>query len=462
MQEQNRKLQYHIALGQMAAGANFRNVGLKQFDAWNQMFPTMFEGALSATPSVNETSAQKIATVFTCLNIRGETVGSLPFSVKRNTDNGPQTEYKNKVHRLIHDRPNEYSTAFDHWAAVEKLKLAWGDSYCEIERERDLTPSALYIREPWDVVIKKTPLGTIYYEYKGRLIRSTDMLHFKNYPMNGYCGISSIRQNVLTLSSSLKLNQYNNSIIGERPYGYLTSEKRPKDLQQKGNVRSMWDKRDAESDEKDIANTSTPKTIAGIPYLYGGLEFKSFTLPADDVAYIESAKLKDQDIYGIFRIPPTLAENYEKAPYNSSEQQDIVFVKYSLASIREIEQECTEKLFPESNKITGELYCKFSLQGLLRGDTNTRKEFYSSGIQNGWLTPNQVCEFEDLPTYGKDGDKHFLQGALVPIDMIAEMITQKSAQPKPTATREQIMEELRETLKSKLNGHYKEVAEYLN
>jgi hypothetical protein len=100
------------------------------------------------------------------------------------------------------------------------------------------------------------------------------------------------------------------------------------------------------------------------------------------------------------------------------------------------------------------------LQGLLRGDTNTRKEFYSSGIQNGWLTPNQVCEFEDLPTYGKDGDKHFLQGALVPIDMIAQMITSKSAAP--AQSREEILTELREKIRPKLNGHYAEIAEFLN
>lgn len=458
MQGENRKIGFFDRALNLV-GLQKRTVGLKQFDAWQAQFATMFEGATSNTPLVSETSGQKISTVFTCLNVRGETVGSLPFGVKKNTTTGPQTDYSNPAHRLIHDRPNEYSTAFDFWSTIEKMKLAWGNAYAEIVRTNSI-PTALYIRPSWDVEMKQTQGGEIYYVYKSRPIRSTDMLHFKNYSMDGICGISSIRQNALTLGIAHKLNQYNSAIIGERPYGYLTSEKRPKDLQQKGNIRATWDKRDAKSDEKDPDNTNVGTTsIAGIPYLYGGLEFKSFTLPADDVAYIESAKLKDQDIYGIFRIPPTLAENYEKAPYNSSEQQDIVFVKYSLASIREIEQECTEKLFPETNKQTGELYCKFSLQGLLRGDTNTRKEFYSSGIQNGWLTPNQVCEFEDLPTYGKDGDKHFLQGALVPIDMIATMIQSKSAQP---SSREQIMEELRQTLKTKLNGHYKEVAEYLN
>lgn len=460
MQGENRKQTFFERIFSRFDRRPETRTGLKSLDAWQAQFPTMFDGALSTTPIVSETSAQKISTVFTCLNIHGETVGSLPFSVKKNTPNGAVTEYGN-LHRIIHDRPNDYTTAFSFWSTIQKMKLAWGNAFAEIERYPNGEPKELYIRH--GVAIKQTGSGEIYYEYKGRIIRSTDMLHFKNYSEDGICGVSTIRQNALTLGIAMKLNQYNSSIIGERPYGYLTSEKRPKDLQQKGNVRSLWDKRDAASDEDDAAKTPKAQTIAGIPYLYGGLEFKSFTLPADDVAYIESAKLKDRDIFGIFRIQPTMAQDWENAPYNSSEQQDINFVKYSLASIKEIEQECTEKLFPESNKTDKfPFYCKFSLQGLLRGDTNTRKEFYSSGIQNGWLTPNQVCEFEDLPTYGKAGDQHFVQGALVPIEMIAQIIQSKQAAPASTATREEIMSELREKIRPKLNGHYADIAELLN
>ena len=453
-----RKQAYFAQMGALASRGEFRSIGLKSFEAWNQMFPTMFEGALSNTPAISETSAQRIATVFTCLNIRGETLGFLPFSSKKNTPTGPQTEYGN-LHRLIHDRPNPDTTAFDFWSTIEKWKLAWGNACAEIIRS-NADPVRFDLLEPWEMTFKISN-GQVFYFYKNRPIRSTDILHFKNYSIDGKLGISSIRQNALTMSSSLKLTQYNNSIIGERPYGYLTSETRPKDLQQKANQRSLWDKRGTASDEVDESKRGEVKNIAGIPYLYGGLKFQSFTLPADDVAYIESAKLKDQDIYGIFRVPPTLAGNYEKAPYNSSEQQDIVFAKYTLASLKEIEQECTEKLYPESNKLTQERYTKFSLNGLLRGDMNTRKEFYSSGIQNGWLTPNQVCELEDIPTYGKAGDQHFVQGALVPVEMIADMIKSKASAP-TNQTRESIISELREKIRPKLNGHYADIEEFLN
>jgi HK97 family phage portal protein len=462
----SRKQQFYTRLGASAASIEYRSVGLKQVEAWQAMFPSSFDnvGTNGTLPSVSVPSAQRIATVFTCLNVRGETVGSLPFSSKINTKTGAVTEYASKVHRLIHDRPNPNITAFDFWSTVEKWKLAWGNAYVEIIRDSSYEPIQFELREPWEVQMKETESNEVYYVYDKRIIRSTDMLHFKNYSLDGECGISSIKQNALTMGMSLKLSQYNSSLIGERPYGYLTSEKKPKDLQQKGEMRSSWDKRGSFDDEKDFSEKSTVKTVGGIPYLSGGLEFKSFTLPADDVAYIEASKMTDQDIYAIFRIPPIFAQNYERAPYNSSEQQDIVFAKYTLASIRAIEQECTEKLYPESNKKTNQRFAKFSMQGLLRGDTNTRKEFYTGLFNIAAITANQICEFEDLPTYGPDGDKHYVQGALVPVDMLADVLKGKTAQPAQSRSEieGEVKKLLREQMKTKLNGHYADIAEFLN
>lgn len=461
-----RKQDFYTRLGAAAASVEYRSVGFKQVDQWNAMFPDSFAnvGTNGTLPSISVQSAQRIATVFTCLNVRGETVGSLPFSSKINTPTGAQVDYKSKVHRLLHDRPCPNITAFDFWSTIEKWKLAWGNAYAEIIRDNNYEPVELELCEPWEVKMKENEeTGDVYYIYDKRVIRSTDMLHFKNYSLDGECGISSIKQNALTMGMSLKLSQYNSSLIGERPYGYLTSEKKPKDLQQKGEMRAAWDKRGSFDDEKDFSEKTTVKTVGGIPYLSGGLEFKSFTLPADDVAYIEASKMTDQDIYAIFRIPPIFAQNYERAPYNSSEQQDIVFAKYTLASIRAIEQECTEKLYPESNKQTNQRFAKFSLQGLLRGDTNTRKEFYTALFNIAAITANQICELEDMPTYGPDGDKHYVQGALVPVDMLADVLKGKNAQPQQKREIEdEIKKELREKMKTKLNGHYADIAEFLN
>jgi len=461
-----RKLAFYANMG--AVAAEKRSVGLKNWEAWQAMFPEMVLPGADGLPAVSETTAQKLAAVFICLNVHGETLGSLPFDVKQNTEKGSVSAYNNPVHRLIHDRPNPYMTAFDFWSAIRKLQMAWGNAYALIRKSGRMIPNRLDLLMPWEVVIQKTPDGEVYYRHKGKSYSSTEILHFKNYTLDGICGISSIKQNSLTVGLGLKLNSYNSNIISKRPPGYLTAPAKPKDGQQKQAMKEMWTGKTEDETKKGQMIFGTD-----VPLLYGGMEYKSFSLPADDVQYIESAKLTTQDIYGILRTPPTLAQNYEKAPYNSSEQQDIVFVKYSLQAIRGIEQECNEKLFPESNKqAENNYYCKFNLNSLLRGDMNARQAFYGSGVNNGWLTPQQIAQLEDFPMV-EGGDLHMVNSTLIPIKQLEEWIDSKIAKnlsPTPGNSnnenednnqRDKFMAEIRTLLKSKMNGHFADIEQYL-
>lgn len=439
-----------------------RSVGLTNTQAWNQIF-----GWGDVMSGVSADRAQKLSVVYTCLNVLGETVGSLPFDVKQYTKEGRVSAPGNPVYRLLHDRPNPHTTAFDFWSTAEKLKKAWGNFFAEIQRDAMGTPIALWSLPPWEVEIICTEDNGMYYRYKGRNIRSTDILHFKNYSLDGVTGISTIKQNALSISMGLKLKEYNSKVIGERPYGYLTTESKPKDLNAKMNQQGLWNKRSevnpnvaSESIISDSAN------VAGmqLPILYGGVEFKQLSLPADDVAYIESTNLTNKDIYGIFRVPPTFGQDWENTPYNGAEQQDIVFAKYTLASLREMEQECTEKLFPESNKkATNAFYAKFNLKGILAGDTAARREFYAAMFNIAVLNANEIREMEDMTTY-KGGEEYYIQGALVPVSKIADFIDSKIQASKnkgqsKAATKAEVKKMLRAEAKEKLNGHFKDVAE---
>ncbi len=456
-----RKQAFYANLGAAAARGEFRSVGLKDIDTYRLMFPTMFEGLDTSLPSVSPISGQKLTLVWNCLNVRGETIGSLPCSVMRYTDKGPESDYNHPVYRLLHDRPNAHMTAFDFWSTVEKIKHVDGNAFVLIDND-GVDPIALYPFMPGKVTIIKTIEGEVYYKVDGKTFRSTDILHFKNYTTNGYIGISTITANALSVGLGLKVKNYNSTLVGTRGYGYLTGPK-PKDEMQKSQMKGMWNKDFSNEPAKVQAETIHTNAFGDIPYLYGGVEFKPMTLSADESAYIESAEMNDRDILGMFRMPPTMVSIYKDAPYNSSEQQDIAFVKYTMASLRQYEQECTEKLFPVSNRRREKSwYVKFNLNGLLRGDMKARREFYASGIQSGWLTPNQVCEFEELPTY-EGGDRHYLQGALIPTDKVDEFLASKSAkqenQPDNQVAKDEERARIGDEVRRRLNGSFKQVAD---
>lgn len=462
-EELERRKSFHSDLG-----VQMRSVGLRDAELWNNMFPEWGQNALS--PNISVLTAQRLSIVFTCLNVLGETRGSLPCEVIQNTDEGCVSVRSHPVYRLVHDRPNPYMTAFDFWATVEKLKKAWGNCYVEIFKDNTMTPVSLWIRLPWLVTLTKTTDGELYYNFEGRQIRSTDMLHFKNYSMNGLEGISTIKQNAITVNMGVKLKDYNSKIVSDRPWAFLTTDITPKNLQAKENMGGLWKKKE-ESPSKNAYPPSAPSPekvttgrILDMPLLYGGVKLQQLSLPADDVAYIESTNLVNTDIYGMFRVPPTFGQNYKETPYKGAEQQDLVFVKYSLASIRGDEQECTEKLFPEVNKTEkNNFYVKFNLKGLLAGDHASRGEFYTSLFNIGALNANDIREMEDMPHY-KGGNTFYVQGALMPVDLMADFIQSKITQAKNKGqSKKALVAEtkafINTELKTRLNGHYKEVAD---
>jgi HK97 family phage portal protein len=292
-----------------------------------------------------------------------------------------------------------------------------------------------------------------------------DVLHFKNYSMDGVQGVSTIKQNALSIGMGLKLKEYNSKIIGERPYGFLTTEAKPKDLNMKTSMQGLWNKKvEVNPNAQTVVAESTSVGGVHLPILYGGVEFKQLSLPADDVAYIESTNLTNKDIYGIFRVPPTFGQDWENTPYNGAEQQDIVFAKYTLASLREMEQECTEKLFPINNRYAeNAYYAKFNLKGILAGDSAARREFYAAMFNIAVLNANEIREMEDLTTY-EGGDEYYIQGALVPVSKIAEFIDSKIQSSKnkdqtKSAIKSEVKSMLRDEAKKRLNGHFNEIKE---
>lgn len=409
-----------------------------------------FFGLGLGDPSVSEQSAIKIAAVYSCLNVLGETMGALPFDVKQETANGKRTAYDHPAYKLIHDKPNPYTNAFDFWSSIEKLRKAWGNAYAEIERDRFNEPVALWILPPWDVnVIMKD--RKLIYQYKGNTISHTNILHFKGFTLNGYMGISAIRQNAITMGKGQKLATYSSNNISERPPGYLTSPFKPKDEQQKKNMTEAW------TGKKEDAGVTQ---IGDVKLLYGGLEYKAFTLPADEVQYIETEKLTRVDIYGIFRVPPTKAQDYAGATFSNAEQQSLVFKDAVIPATKSIEQECNDKLFRSDNYLNKEpYYTKFNFRGFLQSDLNAQKEFFKTMLNSGVYSPNQVLDLLDENPY-EGGDKRYVQGAMVPTDLVEQFVLKGGAKSVKTE-KKSLTEDQHTKLRSILNGHYKEVIDII-
>jgi HK97 family phage portal protein len=132
-----------------------------------------------------------------------------------------------------------------------------------------------------------------------------------------------------------------------------------------------------------------------VAVLEDGLKFSTVSIPPEAAQFLETRKFQLNEIARIFRVPPHMIGDLDKSSFSNIEQQSLEFVKYCVNPwIIRWEQAMWQNLIPLAEKDTH--FIKFNLDGLLRGDYETRMKGYAIGIQNGFFSPNDVRKLENM------------------------------------------------------------------
>lgn len=361
---------------------------------------------------IGSQTAMRIATVFTCVLVRAESLSTLPVNVMQSTATGSKVAYNHPVYKLLHNKPNPFQTAASFWKSVSAHIDLYGNCFAIVTYSGRYQPVRIeLIEDPCSVQIKKTESGNALYEFNGKTYRDYEILHFKDLSLDGYYGCSKIKYNASTVGYANKLRTFGNNAINTKPPGYFTTEQNFDVVKkQEDNLQKMW--------SGNIAEGKTPL----LPF---GLKWINTQISPDDAQYLEAIGATKEDIWGIFRIPPTLAQNYERATFANAEQQDLVFIKYTMLPIvTNIEQECNAKLFAESNIDAKEpFYVKFNVNAFMRGDFASRTQGYRALWERGLITGNMVADLEDWNHF-EGGDRRFIPMNMMPLDKVDEFMEQ--------------------------------------
>lgn len=358
--------------------------------------------------------AMGLAPVWTAMNVRSRTIASLPIS--------PMIE-ENGEKRVLIDHQTYYPLAqqANNWLSSANMFLTsmihsdgHGNSVIGINRDSRYKPVSFDLIEPgeWNVVKSK---GEAWYRINGVTYPSSEVLHFRWFSMDGLNGISAIMQNQITMGKSFKQNRYSSLALGDRPPAHLSYEGQLTPEQRALNQKS-W-----EQDRK----------AGRVPILTGKWMYQTHMIPPGDAEYVQTAQLTDNQIYGIFQLPPAFAQNYDRMTWSNAEQADLVYAKHTITPIvRVMEQEMNMKLFTEKEKKN--MFVKFNMNGLLRGDSKARAEFYTAMRTLGGMNANEMRDKEDMNPY-PGGEIYTVQSANIPVDQLREFYTQKvvpQTQPK--------------------------------
>ena len=295
--------------------------------------------------------------------------------------------------------------------------LLWGNSYAQIIRDGKNNVLALYPLMPEYVETDRDEKGQIYYIYhaytdevpgeknKDIYFRYDEIFHVPGLGFNGLVGFSPIAMMKNSLGTTLAVEKYGSAFFknGAQPSGVL---EHPGVLKNPEKIRENW------SDVYGGANNAHKVAV-----LEEGMQYKAISLPPEDSQFLSTRQFGVNEICRIFRVPPHMVQDLEHATFSNIEHQSIDFVVHTLTPwlVRFEQAIIKDLLLPDEQD---EYFPKFNVDGLLRGDYQSRMQVYATGISNGFLSPNDIHRLEnmDLIPAEKGGDDYYLNGGYVKLE----------------------------------------------
>lgn len=414
-------------------------------------------GTANSGEKVDEQSAMQISTVYACVRLLAETVAALPLHLYRHTDDGKGKEsaFDHPLYRILYRQPNDEMSSFIWRETMMTHLLLWGNAYSQIIRDGRNNVLGLYPLLPENVEVDRDEQGQLYYIYHAYTdevpgeqnqdiyFRKDEILHIPGLGFNGLVGFSPIAMMKNSLGTTLAVEKYGASFFknGAQPSGVLEHPGVLKDPQK---IRDNW-----------TAVYGGANNAHRVAVLEEGMAYKAISLPPEDSQFLSTRQFGVEEICRIFRVPPHMVQSLEHATFSNIEHQSIDFVVHTLTPwLVRFEQAIIKDLLLEAEQDV--LFPKFNVDGLLRGDYQSRMNGYATGISNGFLSPNDIHRLEnmDLIPAEEGGDDYYLNGGYVKLRDAGKFAQAKQAaagQDQPEADPEEPSEGTENTADSE-NG----------
>ncbi len=360
---------------------------------------------------VDPETAMAVSTVYSCVRVLSDNVASLPCKLYTRSGEYTAVADSNPLYNLLLLSPCPSMSSFDFWRFnIESLLL----------RRFSLS---LIIRSG-SKIVRLDPI------HPNRLMEikldSAKNLQFK-IQVNDSGEVKDFGAN------DVFYVPYGIGRDAAHPYGPLDFAGRPirmadisegfqyDALKNGGKPNGYWSSKDRLSQEdferlsKQLKEKTSGGNRGGTPLVENSVEFKQITLTAADLQMVEQRRYTKEDICGIFGVPPhKIGDTKQAKGWSTMEQAQTEFINDSLLPLLvRYERQISRYLVPVAEQ--GKTYAKFVLSGILRGDMNTRANYYTKMHMIGVFSTNEIRKFEEMnPVDG--GDEHFRPANLTPLD----------------------------------------------
>lgn len=381
---------------------------------------------VNVTPAL----AEQQSAVYACVRVLSSSIAALPLFVYERLERGKRRATEHPLFRLLHDAPNSEHDTFEFRRMAVRSLCLRGNFYAEKAFDRSGRIVALWPLHPDRVEPVRLESQRIAYRIslpsgEQASLDSANVLHVRWDFRSGLKGQSVIESAVQAVGKAIAADAYGARFFQNdaSPRGALRSQGKLSEPARK-NIRESW-----EQLHRGFENAHRTALLEE------GLDWVSIGISNQDSQLLEIMKFNVEEIARFFGVQLHKIQSLDRATNNNIEHQGIEYVQDTLqAWVTAIEKKCTQQLLTERER--ERLFVEHDLNGLLRGDTAARGQFYQQLFQVGALSPNDILELENRnPVDG--GDRRFVPLNMVPLDRVDDLDADSEDEPPPSAEPEQ-------------------------
>ncbi|EPH2540955.1 phage portal protein, partial [Serratia marcescens] len=369
---------------------------------WQEWFGTSSSGKV-----VTADKAMQLSAVWACIRLLSESVSTLPMKVyRREADGSRKLAQDHPAYQVLCRRPNLEMTPSRFMLMVVASICLRGNAFIEKKMiGRKLV--ALNPLLPQNMVVKRLDTGQLQYTYtedgKKRVIPVDRMMHIRGFGLDGVCGMMPLSSGRDVFGAAMAVDESAAKIFenGLQTSGYISS-KVALNKEQRERLRNY------------LAAFAGSKNAGKMMVLEGDLSYQNVTMNPEDAQMLESRAFSIEEICRWFRVPPFMVGHVTKQSSwaSSVEGMNLIFLTNTLRPLLvNIEQEISRCLLDSDE----DYFAEFSVEGLLRADSVGRAAYYTTALQNGWMSRNDVRRLENLPPI-PGGEIYTVQLNLTPLE----------------------------------------------
>lgn len=347
--------------------------------------------------SVSPETAMRYSTVYACVRVLAESIAQLPLHLyTRQADGGRQRMAGHPLEIILNEQPNEWQSSFEFREMMAGHLLLRGRALAYISRAGDGKILELIPLHPVRTQIKQMPDTTLRFKVTKAdnteiWLEQKNVMYLRGLSFDGVNALSPVGCMRESIGLAQATQRHGSSLFknGASVRGIL---KHPQKLspEAKKNIGDSFDR------------LHGGENAFRTPVFEEGLDYQQISMSNEDAQFLDTRKFERSDICGMFRVPPHMVGDLERATFSNIEHQGISFVVHSLMPwlIRWEQAILRDVIAPDQRR---HMFAKFQVAGLLRGDIKARYDAYRIAITTGWMNRNEVRGLEDMnPAEGLD------------------------------------------------------------